>query len=168
MVPMRTTRAGAGCSRARGDLMIDQGKARYPVSEVVLHCAAIKTGQFAHMRPFQVFATINRWHIERGFKNGFGYHGLFMPDGEFYAGRPYEMIGAHCIEANRGTLGFLMIEQAEITHISKLPDAWFTPRQLDAVHQRIRAIPGIKRVSGHNDYAAKLCPGFKVHSQDWL
>lgn len=147
--------------------MIEQGKARYPVNEVVLHCAAIKTGQFAHMRAFQVFQTINRWHIERGFSNGFGYHGLFMPDGQFYAGRPYSMIGAHVIEANRGTLGFLMIESVQITRIGEALD-WFTAPQLHAVREHIRAIDGIKRVSGHNDYAKKLCPGFKVHSNEWL
>lgn len=51
-----------------------------PVREAVLHCAAIRTGQFNGMTPFQVFLTINKWHHERGFKNGFGYHGIFMPD----------------------------------------------------------------------------------------
>lgn len=146
--------------------MIYQGKARYPVAETVLHCAAIKTGQFAHMRPFQVFATINRWHVERGF-SGFGYHGLFMPDGEFYSGRPYEQIGAHVIGHNAGTLGFLLIESREITEIAHADD-YFTAPQLYAAREHIRAIPGIKKVSGHNDYAPKLCPGFKVQSDDWL
>ncbi|WP_010139567.1 hypothetical protein [Oceanicola sp. S124] len=61
--------------------MIYQGKARYPVREAVLHCCAINTGQFDHMTPFQVFTTVNRWHTERGFSNGFGYHALCMPDG---------------------------------------------------------------------------------------
>ena len=77
--------------------MILQGKAGYPVREAVLHCAGINTGQFDGMRPFQVFMIVNRWHRERGFKNGFGYHGLFMPDGTFYAGRPFTQIGAHAI-----------------------------------------------------------------------
>ena len=147
--------------------MIFQGNARYPVHEAVLHCAAIKTGQFAHMRPFQVFATINRWHLER-FSFGFGYHGLFMPDGEFFAGRPYEMIGAHVIGHNRGTLGFLLIESREVTDISDNPLDWFKPFQLDCVGIALRKIDGLQKVSGHNDYAPKLCPGFKVQTHDWL
>lgn len=156
--------------------MIYQGKARYPVREAVLHCAAIRTGQFAHMRPFQVFATINQWHHERGFKNGFGYHGLFMPDGTFYAGRPFDMIGAHVLGHNAGTLGFLMIESRQIVE-PKAGDPpsvfsdWFTSAQAFAVKaklQELRASHGLEKVSGHNDYAPKLCPGFKVISSEWM
>lgn len=150
--------------------MIYQGKARHPVKEVVLHCAAIKTGQFSHMTPFQVFATINRWHTERGFTQGFGYHGLFMPDGTFYTGRPFSMVGAHVKGHNAGTLGFLVIESREITHVGDFAD-WFTAAQSAALKAKLkdlRASHGIERISGHNDYAAKLCPGFKVHSHEWL
>ena len=146
--------------------MIYQGNARYPVKEAVLHCAAIRTGQFDGMRAFQVFATINRWHRERGFAS-FGYHGLFMPDGSFYSGRPYSQIGAHCIERNRGTLG-LLIESRKITGIADDPREWFNGFQLDECGRFLRKIPGLEKVSGHNDYAPKLCPGFKVKTDDWL
>ena len=154
--------------------MILQGKARVPVTEAILHCAAIRTGQFKHMRAFQVFATINQWHIERGFKNGFGYHGLIMPDGEYYAGRPYTMIGAHVIGHNTGTLGFLLIENRQIKSPSSETDpplefdSWFNSAQASSLRFRLRTIPGLEKVSGHNDYAPKLCPGFNVQSSDWL
>lgn len=147
--------------------MIFQGKARYPVREAVLHCAAIRTGQFAGMRPFQVFAIVNRWHIERGFKS-FGYHGLFMPDGFFYSGRPFDQIGAHVIGHNAGTLGFLLIESRQVTRIADDPREWFNGFQLDEVGRFLRKVPGLEKVSGHNDYAPKLCPGFKVKTSDWL
>lgn len=147
--------------------MIYQGKARAPVREVVLHCAAIKTGQFKGMSPFQVFAIVNRWHRERGFKNGFGYHGLVMPNGEWYSGRPFEMIGAHVLGHNTGTLGFLLIESQEVTHIGEFGD-WFTDEQRLALRAKLRSLDGIEKVSGHNDYAPKLCPGFHVHTGDWL
>lgn len=147
--------------------MIYQGKARVPVREAVLHCAAIKTGYFAGYTPFEVFFTVNRWHVARGFGNGFGYHGLFMPDGTFYPGRPYTMQGAHVIERNRGTLGFLLIESREIARIGAFSD-WFTEAQRQAVKRHLAGLDGLQRVSGHNDYANKLCPGFKVQSGDWL
>lgn len=147
--------------------MIFQGKARYPVREAVLHCAAIKTGQFDGMSAFQVFAVVNQWHIERGFKKGFGYHGLIMPNGSFYPGRPLDMIGAHVIEHNAGTLGFLLIESRKIDRIREFSD-WFTPQQAATLRQKLAGIPGLQKVSGHNDYASKLCPGFKVKSGDWL
>lgn len=146
--------------------MIYQGNARYPVKEVVLHCSAIPTGFFAKSSPSQVYSTVDRWHKERGFA-GFGYHGLFMPDGTFYRGRPFERIGAHCIERNRGTIGFLLIESREITEMATF-DAYFTQKQAAALRAKIAELHGIERVSGHNDYAQKLCPGFKVQSRDWL
>lgn len=146
--------------------MILQGKAKIPVKEAILHCAAINTGQFAHMSPFQVFATINQWHKERGFKC-FGYHGLFMPDGVFYSGRPAHEIGAHVIGHNSGTLGFLLIESKKIDKISVFND-WFTDRQRAAVRGYLSRIQGLEKVSGHNDYAPKLCPGFLVNTRDWL
>lgn len=160
--------------------MIRQGNAGYPVDEVMLHCAAIKTGQFAGMKPFAVWSTINRWHHERGFSKGFGYHGLFMPGGTFMKGRPWDMIGAGCKEKNRGVIHLLMIESTQIA----LPrlfkgdetvwlenqrfERWYTAEQGIAVRALIRSLPGIARVTGHNDYAPRLCPGFKVQSEDWL
>lgn len=154
--------------------MIYQGKARYPVTEVMLHCAGVATGYFHNQTPFQVFSTINKWHHERGWKNGFGYHGLFMPDGAFFAGRPFEMIGAGCIGRNNGVLHFLLIERNKV-HLPAgytLDDCrfaqWFSEAQRQAVIARIGDIPGIRRVSGHNDFAPKLCPGFRVKTEDWL
>lgn len=146
--------------------MILQGKARTPVREVVLHCAAIKTGQFAHMNPFQMFATVNRWHIERGFKS-FGYHGLITPDGVWYRGRPFEQVGAHVIGHNSGTLGFLLIESRQITHVGTFSD-WFTPAQDKCLRLLLDdlAAKGVDRITGHNDHAKKLCPGFRV--SEWF
>jgi N-acetylmuramoyl-L-alanine amidase len=149
--------------------MIYQGKG-VPVREVILHCAAIKTGQFDRMSAFQVFAIIDRWHTERGFKNGFGYHGLIMPSGEWYSGRPATNMGAHVIGHNSGTLGVLLIESREITHVGQFSD-WFTEEQrlrLREIVAKLRDVENVHKVSGHNDYAAKLCPGFKVKSADWL
>lgn len=147
--------------------MIYQGKSRVPVREAVLHCAAINTGQFDGKSLFQVFAEINRWHIERGFKS-FGYHGLFMPDGAFYPGRPFDQIGAHVKGHNLGTLGFLMIESRKITHMADDPLEWFTRVQLQAVRGYLRGVPGLEMVTGHNDYARRLCPGFEVRTDEWL
>ena len=144
--------------------MILQGKNKTPVTEIILHCAAIKRGQFYRMSAFQVFETVHRWHRERGWRNGFGYRGLIMPSGEFYRGRPYTMQGAHCIERNRGTLGFLLIESDEIKAVGRFED-FYTPSQDYRLRAILRDLPGLK-VSGHKDYAPRLCPGFLV--ADWL
>lgn len=147
--------------------MIYQGKTKAPVREVVLHCAAIRQGQFDHMTPFQVYATINRWHVERGFFNGFGYHGLFMPDGEYRMGRPFHEVGAHVQGRNTGTIGLLLIESATVTKVADFA-TYFTDAQGAALRALLASLRGINKVTGHNDYANKLCPGFKVKTEDWL
>jgi hypothetical protein len=68
--------------------MIYQGKARTPVREAILHCAAIKTGQFNGMRPPQVFAAINQC-IPNAVSKRVRLPRAFHADGEFYSGRPY-------------------------------------------------------------------------------
>lgn len=146
--------------------MILQGKSRAPVREVILHCAAIKTGQFEGFTPFQAFSTVHRWHKERGFA-GFGYHGLIMPDGTFYRGRRYEQIGAHVIGRNLGTIGILLIENRQIDAIRMFED-YYTVAQARALKAVIASIGGIEKISGHNEYAPKLCPGFKVNQAHWL
>ena len=147
--------------------IIQNGK--YNVNEVILHCAALNQNQlkqFSKMNAVQIKAEIDAWHRARKF-NGFGYHGLFMPSGQFLEGRPFTTQGAHVVERNRGSLGFLMIESQEILKMGKFED-FFTEMQRKAVRAKIKEIPGIKWVTGHNDYANKLCPGFKVKDEDWL
>lgn len=147
--------------------MILQGKNKVPVREAVLHCAAIRTGQFEGKGPFEVFSIINRWHTERGFVNGFGYHGFILPDGTYYSGRPFAMTGAHVMGHNAGTLGFLLIESKQIRYIGEFDD-WFTKWQRQRLRVILKGIPGLEKVTGHNDHAAKLCPGFYVKTADWL
>lgn len=146
--------------------MIYQGSNRYPVTEAVLHCAAINTGQFDGYTPQAILNAVKRWHLQRNFKRE-GYHVLCIPDGGLYMWRPFDMQGAHVIEANRGTLGILMIESRKITKVGEFSD-WFTDAQRDSVRALLRNLPCITKVSGHNDYAAKLCPGFKVKTSYWL
>lgn len=147
--------------------MLYQGKAGYPVRRIVLHCAALNDGQFDGFTPHKVFSTVDAWHKQRGFLKGFGYHGFFMPDGSFHAGRPFPMIGAHCIEANRGSLGLLLIESRKIKEIGSFSD-FFTVKQDVSLRAKLAdlAVYGADIVQGHNDFASKLCPGFCV--ADWL
>lgn len=145
---------------------IYQGKARYPVHEVILHCAAIREGQFDGFTPFAAFQTVHRWHKMQGW-SGFGYHGLIMPDGTFYAGRPFDQIGAHVKGRNQGTIGILLIESHQIKQMGQFED-FYTAAQARSLKAVIAGLPHIKQVSGHNDYAPKLCPGFRVESSDWL
>jgi hypothetical protein len=77
------------------------------------------------------------------------------------------MRGAHVIGHNRDTWGILLIEHRQIKKIGEFED-YYTEPQRHALRAWLRSMPQIEKVSGHHDYAAKLCPGFTVKSYDWI
>jgi len=125
-----------------------------PVSEIIVHCTATPEG-----RPVTV-AEIDRWHRARGW-SGIGYHRVIGLHGERWAGRPLEAIGAHCEGHNTGTIG--------VVYVGGLAKDARTPKDTRTEEQKASLLAeltdlrdrfGIKKVSGHNEYAAKACPSF--------
>ena len=66
---------------------------------VVIHCSAVRPDQLSSV------AQIDSWHRERGFKFGVGYHYVIRRDGSIEAGRPEWMVGAHCVNHNKYSIG---------------------------------------------------------------
>jgi hypothetical protein len=146
--------------------MIYQGAARYPVTEIILHCADTRPDWMAGRRLAEKVAEIRRWHVqERGWRD-IGYHWVIDRDGTAAPGRLETEIGAHVEGHNRGTIGICLLGG----HGASADDPFaknFTAAQAAAAKQLIAAIKGrtaIHEVSGHNDYAVKACPGFKVRT----
>lgn len=140
-----------------------------PVTEVILHTAATPGDWWKGKTVEMVIQEIDRWHRARGFKM-IGYHRVFMPNGDMGMGRSIYQMGAHVAGRNRGTIGLCMIPIKTHDGVTKFED-YFTEYQRAAVLDYIEALgelTDIKKVSGHNDYAPKECPGFKVKSGDWL
>jgi peptidoglycan hydrolase-like protein with peptidoglycan-binding domain len=146
--------------------MIYQGAARYPVREIIVHCAATRPDWLAGQPIAAKVAEIRRWHTSAPLNwRDIGYHWIIDRDGKVLAGRPETEIGAHAGAAkNRGTIGICLLGG----HGSSENDRFaqhFTPAQDITLRQMIAAISlrtSIQRVSGHNEYAAKACPGFNV------
>lgn len=147
--------------------MIYQGSARYPVREIIVHCSATQPDWMAGRPIAEKLAEIRRWHKANGW-NDIGYHWIIDRDGKVLAGRAENIIGAHTIGKNTGTIGTCLIGgygSAETDAFGKN----FTTQQDITLRQMIEAISsrtGIERISGHNQYAAKACPGFNVPA--WL
>ena len=144
--------------------MIYQGKARYPVSEIILHCADTRPDWMAGHRLAEKVAEIRRWHIqERGWRD-IGYHWVVDLDGAVAPGRAETEIGAHVEGHNCGTLGICLLGG----YGAPADDLFaknFTAAQAAAVLRLIAEIKRrttVRKVSGHNDHAAKACPGFRV------
>lgn len=149
--------------------MIYQGKARYPVHELILHTPAVSGGWHKGKTVDQMCAEFDRWHRRFGW-SGVGYHRILAPDGTMAVGRSLWQIGAHVIEANRGTIGLCMVNSVTHDGIKAFED-YFTPAQRDALVDyvgELRLLTDLRKISGHNDYAKKECPGFKVGECSWI
>ncbi len=127
------------------------------ISEIIVHCTATPEG-----RDYTV-ADIRAWHKQRGFSD-IGYHYVIYRDGRVMVGRPVGQIGAHVEGHNTGTIGISYVgglaadgKTAKDTRTAQQRASllWLTA-QLRAKHR------GIKKVVGHNEYAAKACPSFNV------
>lgn len=151
-------------------MQILQGVKKVPVVEAILHCAAVPSGWAFRLSELEMAQKIYEWHtaappVGRGWKNT-GYHYIVFPSGNWWSARPLDQPGSGVIGRNYGFLQILMIERAKIDRIGKFHD-FFNERQKDTVRHLCYAHQ-IKVVSGHNDWAQRLCPGFKVRSQDFV
>lgn len=135
------------------------------LSEIIVHCSATRPDWMANAKTSAKVAEIRRWHVaDRGWKD-IGYHFLIDRDGTVAFGRPLGQIGAHVAGRNTGTIGVCLIGghgSAETDFFSE----HFTAAQEKALRKLLAdliwAHPTITRVSGHNQWAAKACPGFNV------
>lgn len=143
--------------------MIYQGKAQYPVHEIILHAAATRPDWMAGKSIEDKIAEITRWHKKRGWRT-IGYHWVIDRDGKIAAGRPENVIGAHVKGRNKGTVGICLLGG----HGGSADDTFeehFTQAQRKAAWRLIRQIADrteVRAITGHNRYAAKACPCFPV------
>ena len=70
------------------------------ITLIVVHCSAVRPDQTSSV------AQIDRYHREdRHYKFGVGYHYVIRRNGEIEPGRPEWMVGAHCLNHNRYSIG---------------------------------------------------------------
>jgi hypothetical protein len=135
-----------------------------PINEIIVHCTATRPEWMWNKPTSEKVAEVRRWHVvDNGWKD-IGYHFLIDRDGTVAKGRPIEQIGAHTMDHNAGTIGISLFGGYGSAANGKFEDS-FTELQNAALHAlivRLMAIYKIAKVSGHNQYAAKACPGFYV------
>lgn len=133
------------------------------IDEIIIHCTATRpTWGENHSTTWKV-AQVRSWHKNGNGWRDIGYHYLVDRDGTVAKGRPLTQTGAHTRGHNKGTIGIALFGG----HGSSADDAFsdnFTDAQFEALKQLIADLKSdydITRVSGHNDYANKACPGFQ-------
>ena len=138
------------------------------INEIVVHCSATRPEWMAGETAWQKRQEIKRWHLGLGWSD-IGYHYLVDRDGVIADGRPIERAGAHVQGRNANTIGVCLIGGHGSSETDQFADH-FTAAQDRALRRLLadlrRRFPAIVKVSGHNEYAAKACPGFRV--ADWL
>lgn len=146
------------------------------IDEIIVHCTATRPEWFAGRSAAAKVDEIRRWHVEdRGWKD-IGYAMLIDRDGTTAKGRDldndgdvFDDIGAHAAGHNSRSIGIVLVGGHGARADDKFLDN-FTPEQDAALRQLINDIrtrfPSIKKVSGHNEYSTKACPGF--HVGGWL
>lgn len=138
-----------------------------PVTTIFVHCSATQPDWMEDDPLSAKIAEMTRWHVKRGF-NTLGYHHVIDRDGSVAEGRPETTPGAHVAGHNTGSIGVCLIGG----HGSSENDPFsknYTPEQELALLNLIEDIKTrakITKVRGHNEVAAKACPGFNV--QRWL
>ena len=136
------------------------------IDEIIVHCSATqRAGWFAELSNEKQLEEIRRWHVSDNGWYDIGYHAIICRDGQLLYGRADATAGAHCLGHNATSLGVCLIGgfgSAQDDHF----DDHFTPAQRDTLKKYIEANrsrygQSIK-VSGHNKYSNRACPGFNV------
>ena len=137
------------------------------ITGIIIHCTATRAEWWGGKRTSEKVAEIRRWHLDRGWRD-IGYHFLIDRDGTIAKGRPVEQTGAHVAGHNTGTIGISLFGghgSAETDQFSENFTA-AQDRSLRKLIADLRGRFGSVPLSGHNEYAAKACPGFTV-AQWW-
>jgi len=153
---------------------IKQGSKGYTIDTFCLHCGALPGDWHIGKTHAQIADAIHRMHTDPPSRGGrgwsdTGYHAIVCPDGVIVLARPENVIGAGAKGYNRGVYHMLMIETKTITKMATA-ETYFTPKTLAAAKDHIEHISRrtpIRRLMGHNEVAAKLCPGFVVNDAEW-
>lgn len=128
------------------------------ITLIIVHCTANRAGSALRM------ADIDRYHRSLGWKCC-GYHYVIPVDGSIEAGRPEEMVGAHCRYHNRHSIGVAYV--GGLSADGSQPEDTRTEAQKRAMSKLISEL--LKRypkalVVGHCelDPQKPFCPGFKA------
>lgn len=144
--------------------MILQGSRQYPVTEICLHVSATRPDWMKNNTFAERYAEIRRWHMKDNGWRDIGYHWVIDRDGAMMAGRKENVIGAGVAGHNNGVIHIVALGGHGGSADGKITDCW-TTEQIRSVKLKIAEIAKrtqIKRISGHNEFAAKACPCFRV------
>ena len=134
------------------------------ITDLTIHCTATRPEWWKTRSATQKVSEVRKWHVKDNGWSDIGYHFLIDRDGKVVEGRPVERSGAHTKGHNKSSIGIALFGGHGGSENDLFGDH-FTPAQEAALRDlidRLQSQFGSLKVSGHNQYAAKACPCFKV------
>lgn len=127
------------------------------ITLILIHCSAVRPGEQSSAK------DIDRWHREKGWHYGIGYHYVVRRDGTIETGRPLSMVGAHCVNHNLHSIGICyeggLDEKGSPADTRTAEQKIALRRLLEQLHAKF---PGAL-IAGHNTFnPMKTCPCFDV------
>ena len=132
------------------------------LDRIIVHCTATPEGRHVDVD------TIRVWHKARGWSD-VGYHFIIYIDGSVHSGRDVSKTGAHVAGHNATTIGVVYVGGTDAA--GKAKDTMNAAQETAFVNlvKHLRDEYGPLTLHGHNEYAAKACPSFKVKDKfKWL
>ena len=129
------------------------------ITLIIVHCSANRAGSALRM------ADIDSYHRSLGWI-GCGYHYVIPTDGTIEPGRPEEMVGAHCKNHNRHSIGVCYI--GGLSADGKPMDTRTEAQRiaLRGLLERLRRRYPDALIVGHRDLdPQKVCPCFDVANE---
>lgn len=129
------------------------------ITLIIVHCSANRAGSALRM------ADIDSYHRSLGWI-GCGYHYVIPTDGTIEPGRPDEMVGAHCKNHNRHSIGVCYI--GGLSADGKPMDTRTEAQRiaLRGLLERLRRRYPDALIVGHRDLdPQKVCPCFDVANE---
>ena len=127
------------------------------INRIILHCSATPEDRDIDA------ATIRDWHINGNGWSDIGYHYVIKLDGTIEGGRPIHKVGAHTKGENEDSIGICYIGGADK---DMNPKDTMNECQEAAFKELIYSLRMVwdkhLTLHGHNEYADKACPSFKV------
>lgn len=129
------------------------------ITLIIVHCTATKQGQ--HFTT----ADVDRWHRAKGWK-GIGYHYLVLLDGTIQQGRPEDMIGSHCLNHNKYSIGVCYVGGLDANGHPKDTRTEAQKQSLRTLLQQLKSkYPNALIVSHHTFNPQKACPCFDAEHE---
>lgn len=127
------------------------------INRIIIHCSATPEGRDIDA------ATIKDWHVNSNKWSDIGYHYVIKLDGTIESGRPLDIAGAHVKGHNADSIGICYIGGADA---DMNPKDTLNECQEESMRELIFSLRMVwdkhLTLHGHNEYASKACPSFKV------